>query len=217
MSDTKTQILDAAEQLFAEKGFAATSLRTITARAGVNLAAVNYHFGSKDALIDAVFARHMQPLHAERMAMLDTFEQAGALTVENILRAFIQPALRICREERRGPVVVKLMGRLHIEPSDALLTMFIKHIEGTVARFLQVLCQALPELPPDDVFYRFFFSVGAFAHSINHARTIELLRGRTAGAGGDVETMLARLIPFLAAGMRAPASGLHTPSREPRP
>ncbi len=97
-SGTKEVILDAAEALFAEEGIEGASLRAITARAGVNLAAVNYHFQSKEGLVRAVFARRIEPLNRERIALLDRLEGAAAPpTVEGILGAFVGPVIR------RGP------------------------------------------------------------------------------------------------------------------
>src|SRR5512145_2902278 len=85
--ETRTRILDAAEELFMQHGFEGASMRMLTARAGVNLAAINYHFGSKDALIEAVFRRRLDVMNAERIAQLERLEQeaAGApLTAEAI-------------------------------------------------------------------------------------------------------------------------------------
>src|SRR5437867_6100600 len=94
---SKERILDVAERLFAERGFAATSLRNITAEAAVNLAAVHYHFGSKDELIEAVFARRLGPLNRERLRLLEACRAAaggGSPSVEELLEALIAPALR---------------------------------------------------------------------------------------------------------------------------
>src|SRR2546426_8090555 len=88
-ADTKTRILDTAEKLFGEKGFDATSLRDITAEAQVNLAAVNYHFQSKESLMDAIIERRFEPVNRRRMEMLDA---AGpSPTVEQIVEAFLSP------------------------------------------------------------------------------------------------------------------------------
>src|SRR5439155_11060378 len=96
--ETRTRILDAAEELFMQHGFEATSMRVLTARAGVNLAAVNYHFGSKHALIEAVFRRRLDPMNTARIAALERLEKdAGghALPPETIIRAFIGESLRM--------------------------------------------------------------------------------------------------------------------------
>ena len=90
--DTKERLLDAAETLFGDRGVAAVSVRDITAAAGANIAAVNYHFGSKDGLLQAVINRRMEPLNAERLRLLDLVESAAGdapPTVEGVLHAFV--------------------------------------------------------------------------------------------------------------------------------
>src|SRR5438876_3885821 len=94
--ETRTRILDAAEELFMQHGFEGTSMRLLTAKAGVNLAAVNYHFGSKDALIEAVFRRRLDPMNIARIAELDNLEAADSTpSPDAIIRAFITPGLRL--------------------------------------------------------------------------------------------------------------------------
>ena len=94
--DTKKSLLDAAEALIAEHGVAGASLRAITTRAGANLAAANYHFGSKKALARAVIARRFGPVNTERLRLLDEAEQASgddAVDLETLVRAFVGPVV----------------------------------------------------------------------------------------------------------------------------
>src|SRR5215469_13108585 len=119
--DTKARILDAAEKLFGQKGFEATSLRDITAEAQVNLAAVNYHFQSKESLIDAVIARRIEPVNRHRLEMLDA---AGPNpTLEQILRAFLLPVL-----ELKTDTVVPLLGRTLSDPQQFVEKVYKKHL-----------------------------------------------------------------------------------------
>src|SRR3954471_17969486 len=114
-SDTKTRILDAAEQLFTEQGFEATSLRSLTTAAGVNLAAVNYHFGTKEELFQAVLTRRLDPMNQERIELLERVErQAGGkpATVEKVIFAMLIPALRIARDEAREELPARARARL---------------------------------------------------------------------------------------------------------
>src|SRR5579862_2477676 len=109
VADTKSRILDAAEKLFGHNGFDATSLRDITAEADVNLAAVNYHFQSKDSLIDAVILRRIEPINRRRLELLDA---AGAHpTVEQIVEAFVAPVV-----EQDRPPMLSMMGRALADP-----------------------------------------------------------------------------------------------------
>ena len=98
MTSTQDCLLNAAEALFAEKGYAATSLRSIAARADVNLAATHYHFGSKEGLLAATVERRVAPINKARLAALDVLEAEGNFTVESILQAFLQPLIH--SEER---------------------------------------------------------------------------------------------------------------------
>src|SRR6187399_3327842 len=104
-ADTKTRILDAGERLFVEHGFEATSLRSLTTSAGVNLAAVHYHFGSKEELFQAVLTRRLDPMNQERIDLLAKMErEAGdkAVSCEKLISAMLVPALRLARDEKRG-------------------------------------------------------------------------------------------------------------------
>src|SRR5215216_2639424 len=113
--ETRTRILDAAEELFMLHGFGGTSMRLLTSKAGVNLAAVNYHFGSKDALIEAVFRRRLDPMNAARIAALDALEAGGREhEVEAIIRAFISPGLAMMEDTKSGGRnFIRLLGRTY--------------------------------------------------------------------------------------------------------
>jgi AcrR family transcriptional regulator len=117
--DTKSRILDAAETLFIECGYEAMSLRQITSRAEVNLAAVNYHFGSKESLIHAMLSRRLDRLNQERLKLLDRFDQmlGARLTCEHVLGAMFIPALRLSRDPRAGgKAFLRLLGRAYTDP-----------------------------------------------------------------------------------------------------
>jgi len=207
-TDTKTLILDAAEQAFADLGFEAASLRYIIAAAGVNLAAIHYHFGSKEALIEAVFARRLAPLNAERLALLDELEKTvakkDALPLEKVIEALVGPALRLSRDAAQGgPVVTRLFGRTIAEPSGQLQRMFIAQFGNVVNRFANAFQRALPKLPRDVMFWRFQFVVGAMGHLMCDPQRLKTLSGGLCDPA-DTETARGQLVEFLAAGMRAP-------------
>src|SRR5260221_7688611 len=145
MIDTKGKILDTAERLFGEKGYDATSLRQIIAEAGVNLAAIHYHFGSKEELLDEVVLRKAAPVNAERIAMLDRAEKdAGGqpLPVEVILRAMLVPMANAANEH---PEFVKGMGRVIQE--GLLMSIVQKHFQTVIGRIVGALRRAVPGLP----------------------------------------------------------------------
>jgi len=205
-SDTRQRLLDAAEQLFAEHGIEATSLRSVIARAGTNLASVHYHFGSKEALVREVFRRRMAPINQERLSRLERIEtDAGDSppSLELIITAFVEPALRLhhependCRNLRR------LMGRIHAEPEE-LQQLIWQQFEEVMHRFADAIGRALPHLSPAEIFWRFKFSLGAMAITMMGPGKLD----QEFGLGEDhpdIEDTIKRLVDFLAAGMRAP-------------
>jgi AcrR family transcriptional regulator len=207
---TRDRILDAAEELFAEQGFA-TSLRSITANAEVNLAAVNYHFGSKEALIQEVFHRRLGPLNAERVALLDDLENATggeAPELESVVEAFVGPPLRMSHDPQ-GATFMRLFGHTLGQRDDRVLRMFAEEFRTVAERFGSALGRALPHLDHPEVLWRLLFMVGSMAHTMSLSDKLpDLTRGVCRPA--DVETLIRRLVPFVAGGMRAAAPLLET-------
>jgi AcrR family transcriptional regulator len=199
--DTKIKILDAAEKLFGEKGFEATSLRDITAAAKVNLAAVNYHFQSKDSLIDAVILRRIEPVNRRRMEMLDA---AGPYpTVEQIIEAFLSPIL-----ERPVPTLVPLMGRILSTPDLFVERVFKKHLLAISQRFSEAFARALPDLPLEERMWRMHFMGGAMTHILLWSKILPMITGGACDVS-DRKALVERAIAFLSAGFRAPAGALN--------
>jgi AcrR family transcriptional regulator len=162
--DTPDKILRAAEELFAEHGFAATSLRQIIARAQVNLAAIHYHFGSKESLLDALVHRKAESVNRERLARLELLEQQSVSkppTVEQILEAFFAPTADAAEA---NPLFVRVMGRIHTE--GLMPSIVQKHFLPTAQRFLATLRRAVPHLSDADFHWRVHFMMGAMAHTM---------------------------------------------------
>ena len=207
-AETRSRILDAAENLFASNGLDAVSIRDITGVAGVNLGAVNYHFGSRRDLVAAVFDRRMAPLTAERLAALGALEQAAgkkAAALEDVLEAFFLPAIRMSLgPERDGAVFGRLMARCMLEPNPMLETLLRGHVEPVIRRFDAALIRTLPRLRPADVFWRMHLLIGGLHHSL-------LMHGRKLPAGKfprmDVDTYTKRFVVFAAAAFRATGPG----------
>ena len=196
---TKEKILDAAEELFADHGFASTSLRDITTEADVNLAAVNYHFGSKLDLLRAVFARRIGPVNAERLERLDALEDPD---VEAVLRAFIAPLFKRLREPGNGwAKFMQLVGRTHSDTNDEIRACLIEQIRVIAARFAGVLQTALPELPADVFSSRFHFFVGAMAHTLAFCRCQDM---PLVSSLPEPDAILENLVDFAVAGLCAP-------------
>ena len=198
MIDTKRKILESAERLIGEQGYTGTSLRQIIAAAEVNLAAIHYHFGSKEELVDELILRKVAPVNEERMARMDALEaDAANLTVRGALQAMLLP---MADAADRDAQFVRLMGRML---SEGLLdTIVKKHFGAVSARFLGLLRRASPHLSEDEVMWRAHFATGALAHTMCGAPDPT---GK-GGSGVSFRARIERLIAFLDGGFQAPAS-----------
>jgi AcrR family transcriptional regulator len=204
--NTKDRILDTAERLFARDGFEATSLRAITAEANVNLAAVNYHFQSKEALVQAVIGRRMGPVNARRLALLDAYEAeaAGApVPLERIMDAFLRPVVEMIGSQAHE--FVPLIGRLYTEGGEFSEQLYKKQFEPLMRRFAPALQRALPDLPRAELSWRLHFAIGALAHTMGASRFLKLMSGGLSDVS-DIEGTLARMKAFVLAGLTAPVS-----------
>ena len=207
---TRQRILDTAEELFAEKGIVATSLRVLTKAAAVNLAAVHYHFGSKEALLDAVLERRAQAANLERLASLDRLEardEGASPSVEQILSAFVVPGVRSLEAltDRRG-LLARLRARVEAQPPEVVEALFRKHFGVVCARFLEALQQALPELDKQLVADRFRLALGTLSCAFSGNFDLDTIPGHPPVAV-RLELKVQRLVEFLAAGLRAPDGG----------
>ncbi len=206
-NDTRARILDAAELLFMAHGLEATTLRMITGEAKVNLAAVNYHFGSKEALIEEMFRRRLTWLNEERLRALDGFEamtQGAPLKPRQIVEAFFGVALRMAADVAGGGRdFMRLLGRTYTEPSDFVRGFLAEEYAAVIARFKAALIKALPEVPRAEILWRFHFMLGAMSYAISGADALHIVDDGTL-ADTDAEALYARLMSFLIGGLRAP-------------
>lgn len=202
--DTSQRILDAAEELFGEQGFGATTLRQITARAGVNLAAVNYHFGSKHALIEEMFRRRLGWLNEQRLRELDRLEAeaAGApLRPSQILEAFFGVALRMAFDKTGGGRFMRLLGRTYTDPAEYIRMFLADEYSEAIPRFKKALFKSLPGVPKSEILWRFHFMLGALSYAISGADALRILGGIE---DDGEEALHARLMSFLIGGLRSP-------------
>jgi AcrR family transcriptional regulator len=206
---TRQRILNAAECLFIVHGFEASSLRLVTAKAKVNLAAVNYHFGGKDELFRAMLARRLDPLNEERVALLDAYQNAGGpLSCETILSAMLIPALAIARDSRRGGRdFLRLLGRAYVDPSPVPRNFLSERYAPMIARFKDAFGRALPQLSRQELTWRLHFMMGALAYTLAGADAWKLIAALSPESGNDA-LLLSRLAPFLIAGLKAPLPDL---------
>lgn len=205
-SETVERILDAAEQLFAEKGFAETSLRLITSKAGVNLAAVNYHFGSKKSLIQAVFTRFLDPFVVSLEQELDRNEQAGnpEQSLEELLEMLVRQVLAV--KPRSGndlSTFMRLLG-LAFSQSQGHLRKYLGEVYGKVfRRYMTLVLGSAPELSMDVLFWRVHFMLGSAAFTLSSMKALKAMGEVEYGQRAGTDEILRQMVPFLAAGMRA--------------
>src|SRR5215470_12186164 len=207
-ADTKTRILDAAEALFTEHGFEATSLRQLTTAAGVNLAAVHYHFGSKEELFQTVLTRRLDPLNAERIKLLERVEREAAgrpLSCEKVLFAMLIPALQLGRDEKRGGKnFLRLLGRAYADPAPFIRHFLSAQYAEMIGRYKEAFSRALPHLSRQELTWRLHFVMGALSYTLAGTDALKLFAEATSTTNND-ELLLQRLAPFLVAGLKAPA------------
>jgi len=202
----RERILDVAERLFAEHGMSGVGLRAISAEAQVNLASIAYHFGSKDGLLEALFAQRAEPIAQERLRLLaQCYETSANPKLEDILDAFLRPALVLgVQPQFGGPAFVKLRARLATEPEALSRKILSKAFDESSRKFIDALAEALPELPRAEVEWRFHFMLGAMFYTMADSGRIQALtKGRI--DPGNVKRALRHMIPFLAAGFRSAA------------
>jgi AcrR family transcriptional regulator len=195
---TKDRILGAAEELFAQHGFAGTSLRQVTSRADVNIAAVNYHFGSKENLVNEVFRRRMDEMSAQRLARLEAAAREHPCELEPVLAAFVEPALAMALDRHGGAAFIRVIARAYAEKNDSL-RKFLSDQYGHVPReFARAIARCLPELPKEQLYWRLDFLSGALTYAMADFGMIK----RPAGASEAThrERAARELIRFAAAG-----------------
>lgn len=206
LAGTKDRLLDTAERLFASSGIDAISLRTITAEAGVNLAAVNYHFQSKDALAMAVVERRFSPITRERLRMLDEFEAAaapGPVPSTKLIEAFVTPVLSLLNGPGRD--FVPLMARIYTEQRSFMEGILRDHLRPVIVRFHAAFQRTLPHLPAAEIMWRIQFLAGAMLLTVGAPFKIaEMSRGIC--DPGDTSTLAPLIVACFAAAFEAPAT-----------
>jgi AcrR family transcriptional regulator len=207
--ETQERLLDAAERLFAERGFDRTSLRALARAAGTSLSAAHYHFGSKQGLLRATLLRRVGPVNRGRLERLEVLERqaaGGPVRLEAILEAFLRPALEVRAASTAGPSPLRqVAARLYSDPPE-LVAALKRELFGPVNdRFVSALARALPDHPREGIALGFQLTVGAMVHVIG---------GHLAGAGesggaqpgNSDQALLRSLVAFAAAGLRAAAA-----------
>ncbi len=198
---TRQRILGAAEELFAAHGFAGASLRQVTAAANVNLAAVNYHFGSKDNLIEEVFRRRLDHLSKVRLERLNEITAKPDVTLEMLLDAFICPALELSLDRKGGAVFMRVLARAFAEHNGNLRAFLSDNYGHVLKEFAAAFARLLRQLDKDELYWRLDIAVGALTYAMADFGMIQRRTGESERA--HREQMAKHLIHFTAAGLRA--------------
>ena len=206
--NTKQRILDAAEHLFARDGYHATSLRGITTTADANLAAVNYHFGSKEALLEAVIVRRLDPLNEIRRGQLEALLQKAELAGElpscrEVLRAFVEPTLRLRQQGSEAEDFIALIGRTLAEPRGIAMSIFLRHMQPLLQRIFQALALSLPALTEQDLFWRMHFTMGCLSHIMRCHERYSMVPDNV-NIDLPVDELIEHFLDFTTAGMEVP-------------
>jgi AcrR family transcriptional regulator len=206
-TDTKQRILDAAEALFAIQGYRGTTMRAITGKAHVNLAAVNYHFGSKKSLLKAVIKRRILPLNQIRRRRIEevrnlALEKGRKPDIKAVLLAFIEPTLLFRESEPGAENFVTFIGRSFADPDDTVRTVFIRFIKPMFQFLFETVCEAIPGLQREVILWRLHFTMGALFHTM-HVRGNVNMEHVHVMTGIDAPSLIELIIPYVTAGMKA--------------
>lgn len=197
----RQRLIDAAETLFADHGWNGVSIRTIAAAADVSLAALNYHFGLKENLLAEIFAARARPIAEARMRLLDAVEARPDAKLEDVLEAFLRPALT-ADSDYGGRIFARLRARLATEQEEFSRRILADAFDLSSKRAIEALRAKLPKLPEAELYWRFHFLMGAMVYTMADAGRIQSLSDGRCDPG-DAETALHHIVPFLAAGFRA--------------
>jgi len=198
-------LLEAAEQLFANRGFESVSVRDVTQMAKANVAAVNYHFGSRDGLIATVVSRYISPINEERLIRLEALEKkfhGKAIPIEEVVDAFVRPLIGSVRKSDLSErLFCRLVGRIFSMQGAVLPPDVEVQMRNLSDRFTRALAKSLPHVSAEELAWRTHFVAGSMIHMLMNE---EMLHRMTNGVSGapTMEQTLGRFIRFTAAGLR---------------
>ena len=207
-TDTKTCILDVAEKLFARQGFHSTSMRMLTSEAKVNLAAINYHFGSKEELIKSVMERRILPLNKIRIERLQSIKDIASTNghvpdIREVLLAFIGPTFEFKESGIGAQDFISLIGRAFSDPRHTVRKLFMEMVQPVFQLLFELLCDSLPATPKNIVLLRLHFMLGAMAHPMHESQMCQLIPNGT-GIKMYPVSLTDQFVNFVASGMEAP-------------
>lgn len=201
--DTKEKIIKAAEELFAELGINATSIRSIVKLANVNLAAIHYHFGSKESLLFEILENHFSKLNKERLDQLKKLKEKNeSLSTEEILSAFIKPVFSQLHS-KQNKNFIKIIGRIYGEASNEFKQKMFLLFKEVITVFSNELLKSNPHKNIENIKLNLFFTVGAMVHSTINLPNFQNNKEQGFNIMGTNNQILQELISFCTAGFKA--------------
>ncbi|AIT29738.1 TPA: TetR family transcriptional regulator [Vibrio cholerae] len=203
-SSTKEKILDVAEGLFAEYGFNDTSLRTITSKAGVNLASVNYHFGDKKTLVRAVLNRYLEAFMPEMKQSLERLNERDDYDMAEVFEALRAPLRSLSELRPNGTSrFMLLIGRGYTDVQGHLRWFITNRYNDVLTLFTDSVLKANPNLTRETLFWRLHFTLGTCVFTMASSQALAEIAENDFGSKVDPKSVVDQLIPYLAAGVAA--------------
>ncbi|ELJ8442340.1 TetR/AcrR family transcriptional regulator [Vibrio cholerae] len=203
-SSTKEKILDVAEGLFAECGFNDTSLRTITSKAGVNLASVNYHFGDKKTLVRAVLNRYLEAFMPEMKQSLERLNERDDYDMAEVFEALRDPLRSLSELRPNGTSrFMLLIGRGYTDVQGHLRWFITNRYNDVLTLFTDSVLKANPNLTRETLFWRLHFTLGTCVFTMASSQALAEIAENDFGSKVDPKSVVDQLIPYLAAGVAA--------------
>ncbi|MFW1677824.1 TetR/AcrR family transcriptional regulator [Pontibacter sp. JAM-7] len=205
---TPSSIVEAAETLFAEQGFNETTVRQITHRAGVNLASINYHFGSKKGLIQAVAEKFLTPLCNSLERMLNDFQVHSSedIALEDLLEILMRALLSVHHENLHAlSVFMRLLELAYMKSQEELRGFLLQRYQSKLQPYFKLLHDSAAPMEDDEFFWRLHFLLGSITFTLSNFHTLSAIEKTEYHSDAEVEKIMHRMIPVLAAGLQARA------------
>lgn len=212
-SKTAKQILDAAEALFAEQGFADTTMRQITKAADVNLAAINYHFGSKQGLIQSVAEQFLRPLSDyidQALIEREVVANGSSITMEELLELLMRALLRVDQENNYALLMfTRLLELAYMKNQEELRQFIIGRYGSKLTPYIELIKKQSAIMEDDEFFWRLHFVMGSVIFTLSNYTMLAAIEKSKFHSDAEVERILHRMVPVLSAGMQARGDKLY--------
>ena len=201
-SEVRSDILDAAEDVFSSLGYAGTSLREVAEKAKVTQALISYYFGSKFGLFEQVFLRRSAPISQERIERLEALQKQGKPSAKKIVRAFLLPTLSL-RASPQGRAFLRLQARLHTEPPEISYNLRTQAYGGSTRLYVEAMRAALPKLGELDAYWRVTMMIGTYLYAFSDTHRMEEMVPPGIYDPADVESIIDQVTRFVVGGFEA--------------